>query len=113
MHHWLRRDGRPCYPTILPHICPPKPVPIPHAFYTPSHSPSLHPLIPPDSPTLPSPAPRRASSATPPLCHPLPTSFLPPSSYLSILSPSPTRPHLSLSLPRSNLILLLLCFPHV
>ena len=28
-------------------------------------------------------------------------------------SPSPTCPHLSLSLPRSNLILLLLCFPHV
>src|SRR6218665_2452301 len=93
-------------------ICPPTPVPIPHVSYTPAHSHTPHPLIPPGSPTLPSPAP---SSRVPPSLHlsatlsQHPSFLLPPPS--PFLSPSSTRPHLSLSLPHSHHIPPPLLFP--
>src|SRR6218665_405470 len=115
MPHWLMGDGRLCSHAIFPPIFPSNPVPIPRASYNPSHSPPLNHLhlqIP------------HLSISHSFLSHPLSTlypsatlsqhpSFLlpPPSAFLS---PSSTRPRLSLSLPRSNPILPpFLCFPHV
>src|SRR6218665_460025 len=111
MHHWLRSDGRPCYPAIslpyaLPNLFPYHMHPIPHHTTLPlilSYLPTPHLSI--FRSLLSHHSPLHLS------CHPLPTSFLPPPS--PFLFPSPTRPHLSLFLPGSNPILPLLCFPHV
>src|SRR6218665_421699 len=105
MHHWLMGNGRLCSPAISPPICPPNPVPIPHASYNPSPS-----LLPSSSthtsrfPTFPSPTPSSRilslhSTPLPPSPNILPSILPPPS---SLLSPSSTRPHLSLSLPCSH-----------
>src|SRR6218665_2428638 len=85
-------------------ICPPTTVPIPHVSYTSAHSPTPHPLIHPSSPPLPSPTP---SSRVPPSLHLSATlsqhpSFLLPPPPSPFLSPSSTRPNLSLSLPHSH-----------
>ena len=114
MHHWLMGNGRLCSPAISPPICPPNPVPIPHASYNPSPSLLLiHSHLP---------IPHLSIShsffshplSTLPLCHPLPTSFLPsfllPLHFFPHPLPDPTCLSPFLVPTRCSP---LLCFPHV
>src|SRR6218665_449051 len=100
MHHSPMGDGRLCSPAISPPICPPNLVPIPHESYNLSHSPPLiHSHLP-----IPHLSIFHSfllhTPSTLPFCHPLPTSFLPPSSSLSIPFPIP-YPTPPVSLPPS------------